>query len=167
MKVLDLQCVQSHTFEGWFASEDDFVSQCARGLVLCPLCGDASVQKKLSAPHLKLSTNRRDNRASPAQALPGQPIVTAGPVASAQPVATADVDPSLTALWMELAQRIVASTQDMGDSFAEEARRMHYGETEERAIRGQASVDEARALVEEGIDILPVFLPHSLKKVLQ
>ncbi|WP_233505986.1 DUF1178 family protein [Rhodoferax lacus] len=91
----------------------------------------------------------------------------ATPAAGAQAVALASADASLTAAWLELSQRIVASTQDVGDSFAEEARKMHYGETEERAIRGQATVDEARALVEEGIDILPVALSQSLKKILQ
>lgn len=60
MKVLDLQCAMGHTFEGWFAFEDDFVSQLARSLVQCPLCGDADVHKKLSAPRLNLSTSRQE-----------------------------------------------------------------------------------------------------------
>ena len=61
----------------------------------------------------------------------------------------------------------MANTLDVGEHFAEEARKMHYGETEERAIRGKTTVDEARALVEEGIDVLPMVLPQSLKKPLQ
>ena len=138
MKVLDLQCAQGHAFEGWFASEDDFVSQCARALVQCPLCGDAAVHKLLSAPRLNLIT------------APPKPT-----------------EPSITAAWLELSRRIVASTEDVGDGFAEEARKMHYGESEERSIRGKTTLDEARALVEEGIDILPVVLPQSLKKTLQ
>lgn len=156
MKVLDLQCAKAHTFEGWFASENDFLSQCARSLVQCPLCGDAAVHKKPSAPRLNLSTTRQDNRITEVVSEPGKP-----------PHTDAVADPSITAAWLELSRRIVATTQDVGDSFAEEARKMHYGETEERAIRGKTTMIEARALVEEGIDILPVVLPQSLKKTMQ
>ena len=163
MKVLDLQCTQGHTFEGWFASEGDFVSQCERSLVQCPLCGDASVHKKLSAPRLNLSSSRQHKQ----QAQDFEVVNEPGGAAPGQAVAHTPADASVTAAWLELARRIVASTHDVGDSFAEEARKMHYGETEERAIRGKTTVEEARALVEEGIDILPVVLPQSLKKTLQ
>jgi hypothetical protein len=150
MKVLDLQCALGHTFEGWFASEDDFLSQCERAMVQCPLCGDAAVHKKLSAPRLNLSTSRHDKPTTEIEVV-------------SQPVS----DTSVTTAWLELSRRIVANTLDVGDRFAEEARRMHYGETEERAIRGKTTVDEARALVEEGIEILPVLLPQIAKEPLQ
>jgi hypothetical protein len=150
MKVLDLQCAQGHAFEGWFASEDDFVSQCASSLVQCPLCGDAAVHKLLSAPRLNLATSRQEKPSTEVEVI-------------RQPAAVDE----LTAAWLEMGRRIVANTQDVGEHFAEEARKMHYGETEERAIRGQTTVDEARALVEEGIDVLPVLLPQALKKTLQ
>ena len=179
MKVLDLQCTAGHTFEGWFASEDDFVAQSARAMVQCPLCGDAAVHKKPSAPRLNLSTRRQDNRGATLE-LPGQPQDQAAQAAAttlagastansavASAGAHAPADASLTAAWLELSRRIVANTQDVGEHFAEEARKMHYGETEERAIRGKTTMDEARALVEEGIDVLPMVLPQSLKKPLQ
>ena len=150
MKVLDLQCAHGHTFEGWFASEDDFLSQCERAMVQCPLCGDAAVQKKLSAPRLNLSTGRQDKSATEIEMI--------GQAAPA---------PSISAAWLELSRRIAANTDDVGAHFAEEARKMHYGETEERAIRGKATVDEARALLEEGIEILPVVLPLVFKGPLQ
>jgi hypothetical protein len=150
MKVLDLQCALGHSFEGWFASEDDFLSQCARDLVQCPLCGDAAIHKKLSAPRLNLSTSRQDRSADAIEVL--------------NPASDND---ALTTAWLEMGRRILANTQDVGERFAEEARKMHYGETGERAIRGQTTVEEARALVEEGIDILPVLLPQALKKTLQ
>lgn len=156
MKVLDLQCAQGHAFEGWFASEDDFVAQCARALVQCPLCGDASVHKLLSAPRLNLSTSRHDQSAEIALTPSAAPAAAPG-----------TPDAPLAAAWLELSRRIIANTQDVGDGFAEEARKMHYGETEERAIRGKTTLQEARSLVEEGIDILPVLLPQSLKKPLQ
>jgi hypothetical protein len=150
MKVLDLQCTQGHTFEGWFGSEDDFLSQCERGMVQCPLCGDAAVHKLLSAPRLNLSTSRQD-----------------GPPENAAEPQTLPADPAMTAAWLELSRRIVAGTRDVGERFAEEARKMHYGETEERAIRGRTTRDEARALVDEGIDILAVRLPQAFKEPLQ
>jgi hypothetical protein len=150
MKVLDLQCAQGHTFEGWFGSEADFVSQCERSMVQCPLCGDAVIHKRLSAPRLNLISNRQEPQSTEVEVL-------------SQPSA----DTAITAAWLELSRRIVASTDDVGDRFAEEARRMHYGETGERAIRGKTTLDEARALVDEGIDILPVVLPQAFKKTLQ
>ncbi len=150
MKVLDLQCTQGHAFEGWFASEEDFVSQCARALVQCPLCGDPEVHKKLSAPRLNLSTGRHDEQSHAV-------------AASTTPNANA----ALGSAWLEMGRRVIASTEDVGEDFAEEARKMHYGETEERGIRGKTSLDEARALLDEGIDILPLLLPQALKKPLQ
>jgi hypothetical protein len=150
MKVLDLQCAQGHVFEGWFASEQDFVSQHERGMVQCPLCGDAAVHKKPSAPRLNLSPRRQEPSDSPINV-----------------VHQSAPDDGLTAAWLEMGRRILANTQDVGDRFAEEARKIHYGETDERAIRGQTTAEEARALVEEGIDILPVLLPQALKRPLQ
>ena len=150
MKVLDLQCAQGHTFEGWFGSEDDFVTQLARSMVQCPVCGDAAVHKLLSAPRLNLSTSREEK---------GTEV--------AVPAAPSAPDKVSTAAWLELARRMVANTDDVGERFADEARKMHYGETEERAIRGKTTVDEARALLDEGIEVLPMLLPPALKETLQ
>jgi hypothetical protein len=150
MKVLDLQCTLGHTFEGWFGSEEDFVSQCARALVQCPLCGDAAVHKMLSAPRLNLSTSRQDQG-------------TDLGVTAASPAP----DRAFGAAWMEMARRMLANTDDVGEHFADEARKMHYGETEERAIRGRTTVDEAQALRDEGIEVLPLELPPALKETLQ
>ncbi|WP_342618166.1 DUF1178 family protein [Rhodoferax sp. GW822-FHT02A01] len=149
MKVLDLQCSHGHTFEGWFASEDDYLSQSQRGMVQCPLCGDASVQKKLSAPRLNLSTQRLEKTTEVEM------------VNGAQP------NQALMEAWLELSRKLIAQTQDVGDQFAEEARKMHYGEKEERAIRGKTTLDEARALLDEGIDVLPMLLSPAVKETLQ
>jgi hypothetical protein len=146
MKVLNLQCSNSHSFEGWFGSENDFQSQLARGLVECPLCGDTGVSKMLTAPRLNLGA---------AQPAPRQEVVTA-PVAA-----------SLQAEWMKVVRHVMANTEDVGDRFAEEARRIHYGETEERGIRGQASREETEALEDEGIAVLPLLIPKALKEPLQ
>jgi hypothetical protein len=158
MKVLNLQCSQHHVFEGWFGSEADFRSQCTRSLVQCPICGDPSVTKMLSAPRLNLSGATAPQQPPTAQS-------TVGPVSD-----TSEFVPSrnaLAAAWVEMSLRLAANTKDVGDQFAEQARRMHYGETEAQAIRGQTSLAQARELVEEGIDVLPLLLPETLKGPLQ
>ncbi|MEI7515010.1 MAG: DUF1178 family protein [Betaproteobacteria bacterium] len=154
MKVLDLQCGHGHAFEGWFASEDDFLKQIARSLVQCPLCGDVQVIKKLSAPRLNLS----GARSAPSDHAPA----SGHTVALAKPQG-----PDPLAAWLEISRKLVASTTDVGDHFADEARKIHYGEAPERAIRGQASAKEARELLDEGIAVLPLLLPESAKGTLQ
>ena len=160
MKVLDLQCGLGHSFEGWFGSEDDFVAQSQKSMVQCPLCSDAHILKKLSAPRLNLLTSRASLRhqESAAQIVENT---------QQQPSNPAFPNPELTAAWMQMARRIVANTDDVGTEFAEVARKMHYGESEGRAIRGQTTADEARSLLEEGIEIMPFVLPDALKKPLQ
>lgn len=149
MKVLDLQCAQQHVFEGWFASEGDFLSQLERGLIECPVCADVSIAKRLSAPRLNLGAPRVDSPASQESSL------------------KAGTDLSLQSAWMAVARHIIANTTDVGDKFAEESRKIHYGEGEGRAIRGQTSRAEAEALLDEGIAVMPFLLPEALKGQLQ
>ena len=151
MKVLNLQCRHAHGFEGWFASEDDFQGQLARGLVECPLCGDAQITKMPSAPRLNLGASEP---------------VPAAPAAGKQEVMSAPNE-QLQAAWMQLVKQVMTQTEDVGERFAEEARKIHYGETEERGIRGQASREETQALLEEGISVLPLPIPKGLKGPLQ
>ena len=139
MKVYNLTCEHDHRFEGWFSSEEDFKSQSEAQQIACPVCESHAVRKLPSAPRLNLS---------PAHA----------PKADA-----ALVQKQL----LELVRKIVANTEDVGERFAEEARRMHYNEAPERSIRGVASVQEFEALAEEGIDVLPLPLPDALKQPLQ
>jgi hypothetical protein len=158
MKVLDLQCSQHHVFEGWFASEADFLAQCSRLLVQCPVCGDPSVTKMLSAPRLNLSG---------ATAPPSSPSATTDVAPLPSKPADGPSWSALAAAWSEVSKRLAANTMDVGDQFAEQARKMHYGEAEIQAIRGQTSVAEARELVEEGIDVIPLLLPEAMKGPLQ
>lgn len=151
MKVLDLSCRHGHVFEGWFASEDDFQSQKGRGLVQCPLCGDAQIEKRLSAPRLNLGA------AAPAPAAPSAPA----------PSASTPSRQALQAAWLRASRELIAKTEDVGARFAEEARRMHQGEIEARGIRGQATLKEAAALLEEGIAIVPLPLAGGAKETLQ
>ena len=171
MKVLDLQCQQHHVFEGWFGSEDEFQSQLARGLVACPLCNDTSVSKKLSAPRLNLSTSRGEGSVNPHDALASEASVPTVPterpvVPTANEVANFQ-SPELQAALLKMVRHVVANTEDVGDGFAEEARKIHYGETEQRNIRGHATPQETAELMEEGIGVMPLPLPDVLKEPLQ
>ncbi len=163
MKVLDLQCAHHHVFEGWFGSEGDFQDQLARGLVQCPLCGDAQVTKRLSAPRLNFGKGQggrnHDIVDVPAK---GESAATSTEVA-----AIPSDQQAMAAAWMAMTRKILANTQDVGDKFAEEARKIHYGVTKERGIRGQATPDETQALIEEGIAVMPLFVPDALKGPLQ
>ncbi|WP_322033364.1 DUF1178 family protein [Paraburkholderia sp. J76] len=144
MKVLDLQCPDGHRFEGWFASVDDFESQLSRKLVECPMCGATHVSRLPSAPRLNLSG------------------------ASETPKAFSHEQ---AAKWQAHAMRVIREvldkTENVGDRFAEEARRIHYNEAPSRNIRGVASAEDAQALVEEGIDVMPLPVPAALKGPLQ
>ncbi len=163
MKVLDLQCAHAHAFEGWFASEDDFQGQLARGLVECPFCGERDIRKKLSAPRLNLATTRGDKQ--PAEMAP---VASASPATlpASQDVATL-APQQLQAAWLQMVQHVMAHTEDVGDKFADEARKIHYGEAQERNIRGQASPEETEALQEEGIAVMPLPMPAALKGPVQ
>ena len=156
MKVLNLQCGEGHGFEGWFASHDDYDDQRTRGLLSCPVCNSAEVSKLPSAPRLNLGAEGP------------RPEASAPAPAEAAPQSLAQVSPQqLQAAWMKMVRHVMAHTEDVGTQFAEEARKIHYGEREERNIRGQASRAETEALLEEGIDILPLPVPVGLKEPLQ
>ncbi len=157
MKVLDLECAQRHAFEGWFGSEDDFQNQLGRSLVACPICNDTQIVKRLSAPRLNLGGAR--NAGSTPAAEPEIPTDS--------PVAQPSGGDSVQRAWLSAVRRLMANTEDVGERFPEVARQMHYGETGERSIRGQASVQEAEALIDEGIDVMPFALPAALKGRLQ
>ncbi|MEN9543605.1 MAG: hypothetical protein RLZZ598_438 [Pseudomonadota bacterium] len=154
MKVLSLQCDQGHGFEGWFSSEADYLQQCERGLLTCPLCASVGVQRLPSAPRLNLS-NPRPPQAPESESKPA-------PVACHTPES-----PNAQALWLQAVRHALASTEDVGERFVEEARRIHYGESEQRGIRGQASAEEAESLRDEGIEVTRLILPPVLKEPLQ
>lgn len=150
MKVLNLRCGNDHRFEGWFASDDDFVSQGERGLMACPICSDQQIARLPSAPRVNLLGRGEDARPTAAvqAALPAQPE-------------------KQQAMWLRAVREMIASTEDVGERFVEEARRIHYGEAEQRGIRGQASREDAESLRDEGIEVLSLPLPEAVKGPLQ
>lgn len=154
MKVLNLQCAHQHEFEGWFGSEDDYTNQLERGLVSCPMCGDAHIEKKLSAPRLNLRASRQD-----------APQATAA-VAMSNHGAQSDLV-AMQARILQALREVMANTEDVGERFADEARAMHHGEVEHRQIRGQASPQEALELMEEGIEVIALPSVPGIKETLQ
>jgi hypothetical protein len=145
MKVLNLRCGQQHAYEGWFASEEDFLSQQERSLVACPLCGDTGTVRLPSAPRLKVSRH-----ATPTE-----------------PAASASREVTLQSQWLRALRQVMNNTEDVGERFPEEARRIHYGEVEERGIRGRASAEDAEALREEGIEVMALPIPDAVKGPVQ
>lgn len=142
MKVLNLRCAHDHRFEGWFGSDEDFESQSGRGLVNCPSCGDSTITRLPTAPRLNVSGAREGE-------------------------APSDAIASLQAAWSQAVRQVMAQTEDVGERFPEEARRIHYGEVEARGIRGQASREDAQALRDEGIEVTSLPVPAALKGTLQ
>lgn len=135
-----LSCDNGHEFEGWFSSNDDFDAQVERKLVQCPHCNSALVTKTLMAPALAKSGKARST--GPA----GQPVA----------LAMSDDQKAAVKKLQGLVREIKANADDVGERFPEEARKIHYGESEARGIFGRASLDEAKSLVEEGIGIAPL-----------
>jgi hypothetical protein len=144
-----LVCDASHDFESWFPGSESYEEQARRGFVECPFCQSTKVSKAIMAPNVA-----RKDRDAPANdtaaALPAAP-------AAPQPVALLDEKQQhLRSMMRELHEKIIATSDDVGDSFPEEARKMHDGETPARSIRGKASFEEARSLLDEGIPVLPI-----------
>ena len=153
-----LICTNGHEFESWFPSGQHFDQQSDRGLVTCPICQSAKVNKAVMAPHIV----RTDNRTKQAEPEIIPPALA--PAAPAAPVALLDDQASaVRAAVRELRTKLIENSVDVGNKFPEEARKIHDGSTPARSIRGQASVGEARALLEEGIPLLPIpDLPEEL-----
>lgn len=151
MKVFDLVCEFDHRFEGWFGSEQAFEEQVANQLLECPMCGSRSVVRTPSAPRLNLS--------SQGERPPAEGVQRPDPMTPEQQ--------QVQALWLKLARHVMDHTEDVGERFAEEARRIHYEEAPSRGIRGKATAEETRSLAEEGIEVMNLPLPNLDKGPLQ
>ncbi|CAN5714735.1 DUF1178 family protein [soil metagenome] len=143
MKVLNLLCANDHRFEGWFASEDDYLSQGERGLLACPLCAGKDITRLPTAP--RINTSRARDVSAQSSEPDGNPVIAMQAQRQAQ--------------MLRAMRHMMANTEDVGERFPEEARRIHHGEVEERGIRGRATRAEAEALVEEGIEVVTVSIP--------
>ena len=143
-----LSCNKGHSFESWFADSSAYDKQAKRGLVTCPQCGSAKVEKAIMAPGLA-GARKRGKAEAPDVAPAAAP--DKAPVAMMSPQ-----EMEFRAKLKELREHIVKNADDVGQKFPEEARKMHYGETEYRSIYGVASPDDARELAEEGIEFHPI-----------
>ncbi|MEM8696709.1 MAG: DUF1178 family protein [Pseudomonadota bacterium] len=152
MIVFDLQCGDAHVFEAWFGSSADYEEQREKGLVSCPICGSQDVGKALMAPAVGAKGNRKADVSAPGGA--GDKSV---PVSNANPDA-AQMKAMLETLAKEQAKALENSDY-VGEKFADEARAMHDGEQDERPIHGQTSIEEAKALLEDGVPVAPLPLP--------
>ncbi|HEY1720708.1 MAG TPA: DUF1178 family protein [Magnetospirillaceae bacterium] len=132
MILYDLQCAKKHAFEGWFKTSDAFDKQAKAGKVECPVCGSTKVKKAMSAPAL----------------------LKGGTGSKAEGIAI-----KMREAMTELRKQVEANADYVGNKFPEEARRIHYGETEERPIYGEATPDEAKELSDEGVEIVPIPWP--------
>lgn len=128
-----LHCDHAHDFEGWFRSNDDFETQRKRGFISCPECGSQKVEKALMAP--AVSTSRKQEKVALAMGEQQRKMMTA---------------------LKELSEKVRENAENVGDKFAEEARKIHFGETEARGIYGAATIDEAKSLAEDGIEFMPL-----------
>ncbi|AMS40728.1 DUF1178 family protein [Aminobacter sp. NyZ550] len=128
-----LHCDHAHDFEGWFRSNDDFETQRKRGFVSCPECGSQKVEKALMAP--AVSTSRKQEKVA---------------------LAMGEQQRKMMAALKDLSEKVRENAENVGDKFAEEARKIHFGETEARGIYGAATLDEAKGLAEDGIEFMPL-----------
>jgi hypothetical protein len=141
----DLVCDKGHAFDGWFRDSAAYDEQAAQNLVTCSQCGSTEIQKQLMTPGLPAKSNRKGERVEKADA---SQKMLAGPV-----------DPRaamMMKMMRELRTEVERTAEHVGDKFAEEARKIHYGEAEKRGIYGEATGEDAKALLEEGIEVHPL-----------
>ena len=157
LKVFDLQCEHSHVFEGWFASADAYESQKARGLLTCPVCNSTKVNRKVSAARLNVGHLKRERLEGPAQQ--AAQAETKPKEAPVMPSPSSPEGAELARVQAEIirhVRKVLRETENVGSGFAEESRRIHYGEADERPIRGTATPEERHELAEEGIAVMPI-----------
>jgi hypothetical protein len=136
----DLICFKGHEFDGWFSDSAAYDKQAKRGLISCTHCGATKIEKQIMAPGIPTKANRKSEMRA----------MTAGPI-----------DPRAAAMLQvmrDYRKHVVENSENVGNKFADEARKIHYGEVKERPIIGEATRDEALSLLEDGIDVQP--LPH-------
>lgn len=155
-----LACDKAHDFESWFPSSDAYEGQRKRGLVTCPFCGSGKVEKQIMAPQVARKDRTEATRAA---ATPAGPAAEAPPMppapegAAAKTVALlSEKERELRAMFKAMREHVEKTAEHVGDRFPDEARKMHYGESEHRSIYGEATPKEARELLEEGIEVHPL-----------
>ena len=162
MKVYNLTCHLDHRFEGWFASEADALEQQENGLLICPICESKEITRLPSAPRISKGATEKAPVTSDLSAavVDGNSMVLSAPE-------QAKLQAQVQATVMKAMRELINKTEDVGDNFAEEARKIHYREAPERSIRGHATQDETAELREEGIEVVALPILPVLKDTLQ
>ena len=161
MKVYNLACPLDHRFEGWFASEEDCLDQQDKGILACPICDSTEITRMPSAPHIakspstELTVHKED-----AGSLSGEVMALTRKDHS-------QLEAQVQAAFLKGMHDLMGRSEDVGNAFAEEARKIHYKESPERSIRGQTTLDEAEALRDEGIDVMAMPMIPAFKNTLQ
>jgi hypothetical protein len=150
-----LRCDDGHAFESWFQSSSAYESQEKRKLVSCPACGSTKVERAIMAPKIASKKSRDDAAPSPAAA-PTEVAAVAEVTAPASTPLMMAQERELRAKLKELRDHIVKNADNVGERFPNEARKMHYGDIEHRPIYGEASPEEARSLIDEGVEVSPL-----------
>ena len=161
MKVYNLACPLDHRFEGWFASEADCLAQQEKGMLACPVCDSTEIARMPSAPHIaKSSSTDLTLSKSDSGNLSGDVVALTGQDHS-------QIEAQVQAAFLKGMRDLMGRSEDVGNSFAEEARKIHYKEAPERSIRGQTTLDEAEALRDEGIEVMAMPMIPAFKNTLQ
>ena len=161
MKVYNLACPLDHRFEGWFASEEDCLAQQDKDMLACPVCDSTNITRMPSAPRIAKSS-------SMALTNPNEDIgKTSGEVVALTGNDHSNLEAQVQAAFLKGMHELMVRSEDVGSSFAEEARKIHYKEAPERSIRGQTTLDEAESLRDEGIEVLAVPMMPAFKNTLQ
>ena len=175
MKVYNLACPLDHRFEGWFASEEDCLAQQDKGMLACPICDSTEITRMPSAPHIAKSSSNKDVTTSTDLTIANAAAtdsINVGGALSGNVVALTGGDHSqleaqVQAAFLKGMRELMGRSEDVGNSFAEEARKIHYKESPERSIRGQTTLDEAEALREEEIEVMAMPMLPAFKNTLQ
>lgn len=156
MIAFNLQCVSLHRFEGWFGSSADFDNQLNNDLISCPYCGDSDISKAPSAPNIA----KKGNQASNTRARNPDPAISGDVTSALDETQTANIMSGMLEKLAQAQKQVLQEATWVGRQFANEARAIHYGESDERKIYGETSFNEAKALYEEGVSIVPLPFPH-------
>ncbi|MEM7569920.1 MAG: DUF1178 family protein [Pseudomonadota bacterium] len=170
MIAFDLKCANNHVFEAWFGSSSDYEKQCQAKLISCPICDNTDISKAIMAPNVGRKSNQGGAKpkevtgeviapAAPAAPMPAPEPTQPVPVVRPSPELPAQVQEQITEVLTEFRKKVEENCDYVGNEFAEEARKIHYGEADERGIYGEATLDEAEELYEEGIEIAALPLP--------
>lgn len=161
MKVYNLACPLDHRFEGWFASEEDCLAQQDKGILACPICDSTQITRMPSAPHIaKTSSTELVVQKEGTGNLSGEVMALTGKDHS-------QLEAQVQAAFLKGMHDLMGRSEDVGNAFAEEARKIHYKESPERSIRGQTTLDEAESLRDEGIDVMAMPMIPAFKNTLQ